>query len=261
MFNALSTSRVTTPRVSPQQWVMPRTARDHASLTRLLQAAAERQTKPVGKSALATLLGESPQTITNWASRGVSDQGALKAQRTHGISASWVVDGVEPMLVAPEATAEPPSPLTSDDSDWGDIEGYAQAVGLSEGVEAQEYAETHKLKFRADSLRKKRLNPRNLAVFYGDGDSMEPRIHSGDAVLFDQSDTRPRDGQLYVILVPGAGAESYTVKRCELLDDLVLFKADNPKGDHGWKKPRRMDDPKRPIKIIGRVRWIGSWEG
>lgn len=141
------------------------------------------------------------------------------------------------------------------------ILAYAQAVGLSEGEEAQEYAETHRLKFRADSLARKRLKPDNLAVFYGKGDSMEPRIHSGDAVLFDRGDTRPRDGHLFVIMVPGAATESYGVKRCEILDDLVLFKADNPNGDHGWKKPRRMDDPKRPIKIIGRVRWIGSWEG
>ena len=147
------------------------------------------------------------------------------------------------------------------DDDHANVLAYSQAVGLSDGSEAEEYAETHKLKFRASSLARKRLNPRNLAVFYGKGDSMEPRIHEGDAVLFDQSDIRPRDGVLYVVLLPGAGADSYSVKRCEVIDDLVLFKADNPKGDHGWKKPRRMDDPKRPIKIIGRVRWIGSWEG
>ena len=150
---------------------------------------------------------------------------------------------------------------TLTDEDWGDILGYAQQVGLSEGVEAQEYAETHRLKFRADSLARKRLKPRDLAVFYGKGDSMEPRIHEGDAVLFDQSDTRPRDGHLYVILISGLAGESYSVKRCEIIDDLVLFKADNPKGDHNWRKPRRMLDDRRPIKIIGRVRWIGSWEG
>jgi len=152
-------------------------------------------------------------------------------------------------------------PAPAADDDHTNVLAYAQAAGLGDGPEAEEYAETHKLKFRSDSLARKRLSPRNLAVFYGKGDSMEPRIHNGDAILFDQSDTRPRDGHLYVILVPGAGAESYSVKRCELIDDLVLFKSDNPNGDHGWRKPRRMDDPKRPIKIIGRVRWIGSWEG
>lgn len=172
------------------------------------------------------------------------------------VSPSWLLDGRGPM--SPNAVADE-VPAYGD----GHIEivAYSQAVGLSDGAEAQEYAETHKLKFKADSLARKRLSPSSLAVFYGKGDSMEPRIQSGDAVLFDQSDTRPRDGALFVIMVPGAGAESYSVKRCEVIDDLVLFKADNPNGDHNWRKPRRMDDPKRPIKIIGRVRWIGSWEG
>ncbi|WP_313248960.1 XRE family transcriptional regulator [Stenotrophomonas acidaminiphila] len=146
--------------------------------------------------------------------------------------------------------------------DWADIQGYSQAMGLGGGPEAQEYAETHKLKFRADSLARKRLNPSKLAVMYGRGDSMEPRVLSGDAILFDMSDTRPRDGALFVIMVDGGGhAKEYQVKRCEIIDDLVLFKADNPAGDHNWKKPRRMDSPRHPIEIIGRVRWIGSWEG
>lgn len=149
----------------------------------------------------------------------------------------------------------------SDDGDWSDIRGYAQAIGLGGGPEAQEYAETHKLKFRADSLARKRLRPNALAVMYGRGDSMEPRIHSGDAVLFDTSDTRPRDGQLYVVMVDGGGAaKEYQVKRCEIIDDLVFFKSDNPRGDHNWTKPKRMDNPRHPIEVIGRVRWIGSWE-
>ncbi|WP_080393078.1 LexA family transcriptional regulator [Stenotrophomonas beteli] len=150
---------------------------------------------------------------------------------------------------------------TTDSGDWADIKGYAQAMGLGGGPEAQEYAETHRLKFRAESLARKRLRPDALAVMYGRGDSMEPRIHSGDAVLFDTTDTRPRDGHLYVIMVDGGGAaKEYQVKRCEVIDDLVFFKADNPRGDHNWRKPKRMDSPRHPIHIIGRVRWIGSWE-
>jgi phage repressor protein C with HTH and peptisase S24 domain len=142
---------------------------------------------------------------------------------------------------------------------WEDVKGYAQAVGLGGGAEAQEYAETHKLKFKSSSLARKRLRQDSLAVFYGEGDSMEPRIHSGDAILFDTSDASPRDGALFVIQVHGDRSE-YQVKRCEILDDIVYFKADNPAGDHNWKKPRRMDAKRAPIQIIGRVRWIGSWE-
>lgn len=170
-----------------------------------------------------------------------------------GVEREWLLAGKGPRDSVQSVANEP--------EDWDDIRAYAQAVGLSDGSEVEEYVRTHSLKFRSASLARKRLRGDKLGVMYGKGDSMEPRIHSGDAILFDESDTTPRDGMLYVILVPGAGAESYSVKRCEIIEDMVLFKADNPKGDHGWKKPRRMDDPKKPIKIIGRVRWIGSWEG
>lgn len=183
-----------------------------------------------------------------------------KLSRALGIDSDWLQYGrgaMRPAMVVRDSEA----PSYLQDTNHVDVLGFAQAAGLSEGVEAEEYAETHHLKFRADSLARKNLKPRDLAVMYGRGDSMEPRIHSGDAILFDQGDTRPRDGHLYVVLVPGVGAESYSVKRCEVIDDLVFFRADNPRGDHGWRKPRRMDDPKRPIKVIGRVRWIGSWEG
>jgi phage repressor protein C with HTH and peptisase S24 domain len=148
-----------------------------------------------------------------------------------------------------------------DDADWSDVRGYAQAIGLGSGPEADEYAETHKLKFRRESLAGKRLSSHRLAVMYGAGDSMLPRIKAGDAILFDQDDVRPRDGYVYVVLVPGAGGKEYQAKRCMILDDAVYFVADNPAGDHNWRKPKRMDDKQLPVQIIGRVRWIGSWEG
>lgn len=89
---------------------------------------------------------------------------------------------------------------------------------------------------------------------------MLPRIHHGDAILFDRNDTTPRDEKLFVVHTAGAKGPEYSAKRCRVLDDLVLFDALNPEGDHHWRKPRRMDDPRRPIEIVGRIRWIGSWE-
>lgn len=142
------------------------------------------------------------------------------------------------------------------DPDWRDIRGFAQAAGLGDGAEAEEYAVAHALKFRTQSLSRKRLQADKLCVFYGKGDSMLPRIQPGDAILFDTTDTKPRDGMIYVIMWKG----EYYAKRAELLDDAVYFRTDNPSGDHGWQKPRRMDNTRDPIQIIGRVRWIGSWE-
>jgi len=213
---------------------------------RRLAAAAAAMHDIAGPSDLARALDVSAQTVTNWSARGVSKAGALAAQSRLGISSTWIMTGSGQMKAS--------------DATWEDIRGYAQAVGLGTGPEAQEYAETHRLKFRADSLQRKRLRPDALAVMYGAGDSMLPRVRPGDAVLFDTSDTRPRDGALYVICIDGAAAPEYQVKRCEFIGDMVTFRADNPAGDHNWNRPRLMTDRRSPITIIGRVRWIGSWE-
>ena len=166
-----------------------------------------------------------------------------------GVSPTWLETGRGPKE----------APLV--DPDWADVRGYAQGVGLGTGTEAADYAETHKLKFKASSMARKGLRADKLAVFYGQGDSMLPRIHPGDAILFDTSDTDPKDGTLYVIQVPSLANAEYQVKRALLLDDDVYFAADNPAGDHSWIKPRKQKGRRgENIHVIGRVRWIGSWE-
>lgn len=110
------------------------------------------------------------------------------------------------------------------------------------------------------SLRRKGLSPNTLSVVFGRGDSMLPRIRDGDAILFDTSDKAPRDGRIYVVQIDGPHGPEYSAKRCVEILGRIAFEAINPDGDHQWSKPRAMDDPKRPIQILGRVRWIGSWE-
>lgn len=214
----------------------------------------EREAQGIDRSELAKRTGIGYSTLSELERGGMQTTTKLHLiADALNVSIRWLETGKGPK--------SPFAAHTQPDSDWADIQGYAQAMGLGGGPEAQEYAETHKLKFRADSLARKRLRPNALAVMYGKGDSMEPRIHTGDAVLFDTTDTRPRDGHMYVVMVDGGGAaKEYQVKRCEVIDDLVFFKSDNPRGDHNWKKPKRMDSPRHPIEIIGRVRWIGSWE-
>lgn len=168
-----------------------------------------------------------------------------------GVSIRWLQSGK-----GPKAAVEP-EPA---DDDYTDVVGYSQAVGLgAAGAEAVDYAETHSLKFKKTSLRRRGILNRPLAVYYGKGDSMEPTIEDGDAILFDTSDTRVVDGALYVIQVDGRANPEYYVKRAEVLDGIVFFRSDNPGGDHGWQKPRRMDSKREPITVIGRVHWIGGW--
>lgn len=168
-----------------------------------------------------------------------------------GVSAKWLQTGKGPMEVGLP-------PVEQDD--YADVIGYSQAVGLgAAGAEAEEYAETHSLKFKKASLRRRGIYGRNLAIYYGKGDSMEPTIEDGDAILFDTSDTKVADGCLYLIQVHGAANPEYYVKRAMVLDGTVFFSSDNPKGDHHWQKPRRMDSKREPITVVGRVHWIGGW--
>lgn len=148
---------------------------------------------------------------------------------------------------------------SAEDLDWSNVRGYGQAAGLGAGAEAEEYAETHSLKFKATSLRRQGLHARNLAIYYGRGDSMEPTIKDGDAIMIDTSDTRVIDGSLYLVQLHGAANAEYFVKRALVLDGTVYFQSDNPTGDHQWNKPKRMDSKRSPITVIGRVRWIAGW--
>lgn len=198
------------------------------------------ESAPMSKTALAELLQVSPQAITGWEKTGRINRNSMAGLATaSGRPIEFFIRRKWQQL-----------------NDWDDILGFAQAVGLGNGAEAQEYAETHKLKFRADSLARKRLRPGSLAVLYGKGESMLPRVRDGDAILFDTSDTRPKDDGIFVVQWKG----EYYAKRAEIIDDTVFFRSDNTTGDHGWTKPKRMDAKRDPITIIGRVRWIGSWE-
>jgi len=140
------------------------------------------------------------------------------------------------------------------DEDWADIMGVRQAAALGDGAEPDEYAETHKLKFRSDSLARKHLKPDRLAVIYGKGDSMYPTIKDGDAILIDTGDREPRDDKLFVITY---GRDLFA-KRLINLGGKWFIDSDN-KSDPKWKRPEPIDEV-RGFEIHGRVRWIGSWE-
>lgn len=65
--------------------------------TARLYAACEALRRIVGQSAVARLLAESPQTVKNWETRGVSEGGALKAQKVVECNAIWLLEGMGQM--------------------------------------------------------------------------------------------------------------------------------------------------------------------
>lgn len=74
----------------------------HPSVERLYLAA--RKLKGIQRPAdVARLLNESPQTVKNWESRGVSHKGAIRASAALGITSAWLMDGAPVFMTAAQA--------------------------------------------------------------------------------------------------------------------------------------------------------------
>lgn len=53
--------------------------------------------------------------------------------------------------------------------------------------------------YRTDSIRNMRLSAKNLMTVYAKGESMEPSIYAGDALLVDRSQTAVQDRLVYIL--------------------------------------------------------------
>lgn len=85
----------------------------HETTGRLYQAALEIHNQS-GQSAVARLLNESPQTVKNWESRGVSKQGAIKIEQQLGVRANWLLTGHGPMHTQTQVVPIPSPPRLED---------------------------------------------------------------------------------------------------------------------------------------------------
>lgn len=206
---------------------------------------AEREAQGVSRAELAKAAGISNTTLSDLELGYSKSTTALhKIADRLGVAASWLEHG----------TGKKAAARAKDAGEWEDVVAYDQAVAMGDGAAPADYAETHKLKFKASSLRRKGLFAKNLAVYYGAGDSMEPRIRDGDAILFDTSDTRPKDDCIYIVNFGG----HFMAKRLQKIGDswfLVSDNRDQPK----WKKPVPVNLGDN-CSLVGRVRWVGSWE-
>ncbi|WP_440221861.1 XRE family transcriptional regulator [Dokdonella sp. MW10] len=207
---------------------------------------AERKAQNRTQADVGRAAGVSKQAIAKIESGGTQDPGATTLEpiaRLLNVTVRWLTTGKLPKH-PPDVASE----------DWSDILAFKTAAALGDGALPDEYAETHALKFRAASLQRKRLRPDRLGVCYGRGDSMLPRIRSGDAILFDMSDNTPKDGALFVVSYDG----HLMAKRLTLLGGRWFIESLN-RDDPKWAKPIPIDEHKG-FEVHGRVRWVGSWE-
>lgn len=170
--------------------------------------------------------------------------------------------GMPPGMIAPNLHRQLFGKPASNEDDWVEIRHAKQAVAAGHGSVADENVEISKLMFRRQSLRKKGLNPDKVDVHDASGDSMLERIHHGDVLLFDRSDTRvvnPRNGQKPKIFVC-LWDDHLIVKRLTKTPDGKYVVSSDNKDDPKWREDRIADPSQGDFQILGRVRWIGSWE-
>ena len=163
----------------------------------------------VGNSAIARLLNESPQVVTNWQKRGVPPKKFLDIARALGKDVEWLQTGKESkrepsnvvLTNTPVATWNEESDL-DEHGKYVFIPRYDVRVSAGDGMivwdeQQKDQAQAYRLSF----IRITGLKEDALRVIYAHGDSMEPRIYDGDSLLIDISQTNIIDGKTYVVRI------------------------------------------------------------
>lgn len=206
----------------------------HPSTLRLFQAIAhvkgvDGRQEP---GRVATLLGESPATITNWKARGVSKTGTLKAHALFGINPTWVTSEEGEMLTSVTTNSVKWSTTPEDHAEflaaaghvpliswvtagcWADIADPYQPGVAEDDVwlpcPARHSARTYCLRVRGESM----LNP---------GGS--PSYANGD-IIFVDPDREAKPGDRVVVRMDDH--QEATFKQLVLEDGRMLLKALNP---------------------------------
>lgn len=131
---------------------------------------------------------------------------------------------------------------------------YSARVSAGPGADNRDAAKIGTLFFRPSSLAKKGIAQEHAHVFPVDGDSMIPRLYKGDVVMIDTTQTTIRNGKIYVLRI---GDDDSLVKRLFQLPDGKIRVCSDNKSDPQYAD---FEVDQHDVTIIGRVRWIGSWE-
>lgn len=226
----------------------------HQSTERLYQAA--KQIRDItGQSAVARLLNESPQTVKNWETRGVSKSGALTAEAALGVRATWILAGEGEMLTGGTAPAviEAHAPAYPEDSVRIPLLANGGSMGPGNDVLDADYV-VGDLTLSSHWINQqiRPTNIRELRFMHANGESMAPTFSDGDVLLVDAGARDPSSTEgIYVLEVH---SKTY-IKRVRMrMDGSLEVSSDNANiktvdvlnGDH-------------EVRVIGRVVW--AWNG
>lgn len=197
-------------------------------------------------TAFAKSISIPPSTLRGYLDEGSSSSPSLEnAARIAdglGVSLRWLATGEGPMAIE--------SAGASSGSEFAfvprlDVKAAAGAGVLAETEEVSDF-----LAFRSDWLRRMGISPKGARVLTNKGDSMEPTIRDGDALLIDITIDRIVDNAIYVVVYSGL----VLLKRVQVkLDGSVVLSSDNTAYEPEVVKQTEVEH----LQIAGRLMWFG----
>ena len=200
----------------------------HIQMERLYQAAKELRGIE-GQTEVAIALGQSPQTVNNWETRGVSKMGALKAQTVFGCSATWLLTGNGPMSLSRGTDEQLPA---SNQLGTGMGAGFvrvrvidppstvpirfvkltlrAGATGVANEFEPDDGGI---YELPAEALADIGVEPQWLLAVRVQGDSMRPMMFDQEIVTISRKDVQLVDGLIYAINFDGEPLIKQLIKK------------------------------------------------
>jgi phage repressor protein C with HTH and peptisase S24 domain len=182
-------------------------------------ADAKKHGRTASQSDLAKRLGISRASVSDWFSgktKSLKGENLNRAAEIMGCDPNWLATGRRrPEPPRDEHPAGAPILAWEHDTDLpaGDyvqIPRFEVRLAAGKADEQRsafqleiEQVRSAPMAFRADWIRQHKLKPSKLVAMEVSGDSMEERLHDGDAVVIDTSQTEVIDGKVYALWYDG----------------------------------------------------------
>jgi phage repressor protein C with HTH and peptisase S24 domain len=237
----------------------------HETVARLLTFAREKTRGSRAEindfGALQVLLDATSATMTNWKSRGLSKQGALRAEKELGCSANWLLTGEGHAEAANKRKTAEGAELALVEQDF--LPGFealsipvlAQSGSMGRGEhQLPDEVVIGRLTVSPQWVNKTLgalTDIRNLRFIHGYGDSMQPTFNDGDILLVDSGVKDPDIDGVYVL---EANDRVYIKRVRQRLDGKYEISSDNV-----TVKTVDVLDGSQSVEVRGRVVWC--WNG
>lgn len=207
-----------------------------------LYLAAKHKAGDESQADIARRMNKSSQQIYNWEVRGVSQEGAIEAERVYGVSPRWLIDGVGNMFTD-GSTVEI---NMADHPDLTPIQRvkFKLSAGVSGFAVEHEDGNGTPIFFRSSWFRQHGLSPDKLFAVRVSGASMEPSLWDQDLVVVNTNDSTPVDGEVFAVNYEG----ELVIKR--MRRDAGEWWATSDNSDQRRFAPKRCTEQ---VFILGRV--------